>query len=86
MSLSVSGLSIIFSVHLQECSILKAIGETVSFACCQLPAEQKHVPTTLLQMLELTVDPVLEETNVDTSAQLQSKSVIRHSVHRPCCQ
>jgi len=32
-------------------------------------------------MLELTADPVQEETKVDTSAHLQSKCVIRHSVH-----
>ena len=40
----------------------------------------------MLQMLELTADPVQEETKVDTSAHLQSTSVIRHSVHRTCCQ
>ena len=31
-------------------------------------------------------DPVQEETKVDTSAPFQSKSVILHPVHRPCCQ
>jgi len=35
-------LSIIFSVHFQECSLLKVLGETVSTACCQLPADRKH--------------------------------------------
>ena len=36
------GLSIIFSVHFQECSLLKALGETVLLAYCQLPADRKH--------------------------------------------
>ena len=37
-------------------------------------------------MLELTADAVQEEMKVDTSAHLQSKNVIGHSVHRPRCQ
>jgi len=59
-------LSIIFSVHFQECSLPKTLGETVSLACCQLPADQKPIVPSVLQMLELTADPVQEETKVDT--------------------
>jgi len=75
------GLAVIFSVHFQECSLLEALGEMASLACCQLPAGRKPLIPRMLQMLELTADPVQEETKVDTSAHLQSKSVIRHSVH-----
>jgi len=39
-------LSIIFSVHFQECSLPKTLGETVSLACCQLPADQKTYRST----------------------------------------
>jgi len=62
------GLSIILSVHFQKCSLLKVLGETVSLACCQLPADQKPLVPHMLQMLELTADPVQQETKVDTSA------------------
>jgi len=79
-------LSIICSVHFQKSPLLKTLSETVSPACCQLPADQKALIPRMLQMLELTADPMQEETKVDTSAHVQSKSVIRHSVHRPCCQ
>ena len=36
------GLSVIFSVRFQECCLLKALSETISVACCQLPADRKH--------------------------------------------
>ena len=47
------GLSIIFSVHFQECSLLKTLGESVSLAGCQLPTDRKQNSDAVLEIFQL---------------------------------
>ena len=73
-------------IHNISCSFLrKFFSQCLSLACfsCQLSALHRlrtHVPS-MLQMQELTTNPVQEEPKGDTSSHSQSRSLIRCHAH-----